>query len=730
MCIIVGAFVVVGAAATATVTVIGIAAYATYRLANALYGYWKSDSEGHSVINAEPSNESEPIPPTSLADDDMAVGDDDPPSLLMKGFMTRIAKGATILLVASTSTALVYSRPKPSSLPGFLVPSQGMRAYGLRSASMLQLPLPAIKSDRIMWKAPLQEDEHVVSYVGWHDKSFSPAYSAVSSTAMVLYKESMLFSSYGSGFVEMDKPEDDVTTLYILSSDHKVVRSMPQYSMPPTMLKLSSSPMPGMSLNCLSLDVKEGEGHGHHQVTGIRVSSPLAPVMCSTTKPPCIEEIKPAAVLTATTIPPTIDMGAAASVVAAAGATMGATPTATTTTTGDGGNPSTTVRDVMFMQAAAPSSLLPPRPVVVVDVGSGIWKAGLNIQSQPDLSFSAIVGRQKYKHVSNQGSSIYVGSFAQSKRGALTLSYPIQHGIVQDWEDLERLWDHTFKDVLRIDPQDHPLLITEPPMMPTSQREEMVEMLFNKFNVPAVYMANEAALTMYATGRQTGCVLNSGHGSTYAVPVFEGYAMAEYTQNLNMGGADLTEFFSTLLRRHQGLLDLFDSSAHREIIRDMKEATCSLALDPYDEWQGQNLSTMPYVLPDGQEIAVGTERYQCPEALFNPALIGKEALGVHEMVHKAITACDRDIQKDLFSSIVLCGGSTLFPNMAPRLMLELFELANAKMAKYIDVLEPQDRANSVWLGGSILASLSTFRNMCITREQFEEVGKSIVRKCY
>jgi actin len=176
----------------------------------------------------------------------------------------------------------------------------------------------------------------------------------------------------------------------------------------------------------------------------------------------------------------------------------------------------------------------------------------------------------------------------------------------------------------------------------------------------------------------------------------------------------------------------FASSAEREIVRDIKEKLSYIALDYEAELQSYEKSAQndkPYELPDGQVITVRDQRFRCPELLFRPSLIGKEYQGVHELTYNSIMKCDVDVRKDLYANIVLSGGTTMFTGIAERLSKEIVKLAPATMK--IKVLAPPERKYSVWIGGSILSSLSTFQTMWITKSEYEESGPSIVhRKCF
>ncbi|XP_005410292.1 PREDICTED: flocculation protein FLO11-like [Chinchilla lanigera] len=344
---------------------------------------------------------------------------------------------------------------------------------------------------------------------------------------------------------------------------------------------------------------------------------------------------------------------------------------------------------------------------VVIDTGMGFTKCGL---AGEDHILTVVPSQvQRLQHPA-QGQPQY--AVPENQDG----SYPVlNRGVVSDWDALEVLWQHLFYCKLGVQPEELAVLVADSPISPRTNREKVAEILFEHFHVPAMQTVHQALLALYAYGRTTGLVLGSGHGTSYVAPILTGQLAPSDTYRLDVAGADLTNYLAQLLQAG-GHSALKTGLAHQ-----IKEACCYVAMDLAAELayiQAQN--PVDFVLPDKQVITLGSERFCCPEALFQPSLVGLNQPGLPQLALLSISRLETKQQEQLLANVVLDGGSTLLRGFPERLKQEL--------GPHACVLGSPHRAVAAWLGGSIMTRRDSFKSLWVSRHEYEEEGPWAIYK--
>ncbi|XP_073278780.1 actin-related protein 2 isoform X2 [Primulina huaijiensis] len=359
------------------------------------------------------------------------------------------------------------------------------------------------------------------------------------------------------------------------------------------------------------------------------------------------------------------------------------------------------------------------RNVVVCDNGTGYVKCGFAGENFPTSVFPCVVGRPMLRYeeslMEQEITDILVGDACLKWRHQLDVSYPVNNGIVQNWDDMEHVWDHAFFSELK------------------------VEVMFEKYNFAGVFIQIQAVLTLYAQGLLTGLVIDSGDGVTHVVPVVDGYSFPHLTKRMNVAGRHITSYLVDLLMRRGYAMN---RTADFETVRTIKEKLCYISYDYKREYQlglETTILVKNYTLPDGRVIKVGTERFQAPEALFTPELIDVEGDGMADMVFHCIQEMDIDNRMMLYQHIVLSGGSTMYPGLPSRLEKEILD-------RYLEVVlkgnkdglkklrlrieDPPRRKHMVYLGGAVLAGImKDAPEFWINRQDYLEEGVACLSKC-
>jgi len=387
---------------------------------------------------------------------------------------------------------------------------------------------------------------------------------------------------------------------------------------------------------------------------------------------------------------------------------------------------------------------LPRDKVVVCDNGSGFVKCGFAGDNFPRATFPCMVGRPMLRYeesVTDQlVKDIVVGQDCSDQRHSLEVTYPISNGIVKNWEDMHYIWSHTFNDILKIDPKECRILLTDPPLNPTKNREQMFQTMFETWGFAGAFIQVQAVLTLYAQGLLTGLVVDSGDGVTHVVPVVDGYSFPHCTKRLNVAGRHITTHLVDLLLR-RGYA--FNRTADFDTVRQIKEELCYVSYDYERDLKLAQETThivKSYTLPDGRVIKVGAERFMAPEAMFRPEMVDAgDNGGIATCVYKCITEMDIDCRMTLYQHIVMSGGSSMYPGMPSRLEKEVRDLYLKHTLKgnkdglkrlRLRVEDPPRRRHMVFLGGAVLADIMRDKpEFWVSKQEWEEEGARSLRKC-
>ncbi|XP_062969696.1 uncharacterized protein LOC134390366 [Cynocephalus volans] len=344
---------------------------------------------------------------------------------------------------------------------------------------------------------------------------------------------------------------------------------------------------------------------------------------------------------------------------------------------------------------------------VVIDTGTGFTKCGL---AGEDHVLSVVPSQVQLLQHPAQDQPPY--AVPESREGSYSV---LNRGVVSDWDALEVLWQHLFYCRLGVKTEELAVLVADSPISPRTNREKVAEILFEHFHVPAMQTVHQALLALYAYGRTTGLVLGSGHGTSYVAPILTGDLAPLDTYRLDVAGADLTKHLAQLLQASGHSLPKVG------LVNQIKEACCYVAMDMAAEMaHTQAKAQVDFVLPDKQVITLGSERFCCPEALFQPTLLGVNQPGLSQLALLSISRLEAKQQEQLLANVVLDGGSTLVSGFPERLRQELGSGAT--------VLGSPHRAVAAWLGGSIMASRDSFQSLWLSRHEYEEEGPWAIYK--
>ena len=399
---------------------------------------------------------------------------------------------------------------------------------------------------------------------------------------------------------------------------------------------------------------------------------------------------------------------------------------------------------------------------LVFDLGTFNHRIGYSGEDSPKYVYQPLIGINSDKYYFNEFGLRY------NAKNTKIHTFMNQDGTIKDFDLFEKTLDNLLKEDMALNLSDHPLLFSEPSLHNKNNRKNLAEFMFEKYKIPAIYICKSAVLAGFSCGRSTCIVFDSGHNTTYAVPVNDGYALQKCLIKNNIAGDYITQLIKKKLESKNVAINpfytfkikkdgekfenifikdeemaLYDKSYENfwktEIIRDLKE-TCLITNDEAlqydiekDEFISKSITPeLVYYLPDKTTVNLNQDRISILERVFNPIKEYPGFGGYHQMVNDAISKADLEIKKDLYSNIFLCGGNTLFSGFPERFQKQISNI-NKQIYKLKIITHPSntERKFATWIGGSILSSLGTFHQLWVSKAEFEEHGGETIieRKC-
>eukprot|EP00210_Caulerpa_lentillifera_P000152 g147.t1 len=357
---------------------------------------------------------------------------------------------------------------------------------------------------------------------------------------------------------------------------------------------------------------------------------------------------------------------------------------------------------------------------IVLDNGSGYIKTGLANNHELPIVVPQLIGRAKLRKIHSVDRETFIGSRAQQMSSVSFISSPSDRGIIHSYDDQSSIFENVLCNELQIDPYEHSLLISTLPVPNQYQEKRMTSELFEKLYVQSLVKKPDSVLTLLDAGLVTGVVLDCGDSISHSSSIYHGNVLLNSVQKLQVGGKDVSEYLSRVVSRESGFYTKTRSAL--EQIRSLKESLLSLRKSLRNKSNLRKVSALDYNLPDGQKIHIDSdaipELYKATEVLFNPDMVGVYENGVVEMLLSSIEESDPLLQEILFDNVVLSGGSSLLSGFKKRVEIGSMDLCGLK-PKIVSLSSPQ---LSVYRGGVILANLSSFQKMSVTRQEYFEEG--------
>ena len=349
---------------------------------------------------------------------------------------------------------------------------------------------------------------------------------------------------------------------------------------------------------------------------------------------------------------------------------------------------------------------------IIMDTGNWSCKIGISTEDFPRAVIPTLASDTEIPEDLLFGKNALDSSNNKGTKNLLNC------GNVQNWNLMELFWKQAFKTSLQNDAIINPVLVNFYPNSNKFTKEKQVQIFFENFNVPNYFAISNSQLILYSSGRVTGLVLDSGHHVTSVVPVIDGTPQYWCQSTINFGGNDITQFLAT------------SPLTCKNLSQEIKERHCKVSLDFEREIAENKLSSAQNLitLPDGTTFEMRDYAICAPEGVFRPEIIGRNVIGISDLVLSAFAKCDQDLRKDLLNNVVVAGGNTCFLNFNERLQKEL-QIKTSSTTK-VKCLNYSDKITSLWFGGAVISGLGSLQPLWVSKADYDEHGPSIIhRKC-
>ena len=360
---------------------------------------------------------------------------------------------------------------------------------------------------------------------------------------------------------------------------------------------------------------------------------------------------------------------------------------------------------------------------LIIDCGSGYCKAGYSGYMNPAVTIPTVVWHPQSNNMitKDDESSLLFGNKAMEAENGVLIR-PVKKRKIIEWDDYEIFLNNLFINELKIKTEENGIFITEAPLTLKSSRERLTELLFEKFDIPFIFITNGAVLTSYGAFKYSTFVLDCGYDSSTVIPVDNGYPYSSCIKTIDVGGMDISEYLIKKLIKKG-----YDERIIKKNIKLIKEKYCYI-----DNGNKINDGIENIKLPDGTEIKLEEEKTLCTEILFHPEMINKTVGGIDYILCSSISSIDH-MTKNKFdgNNVIISGGSSLFEGFSEKLKKEIGTLYGGKYKDRMEIIDIKEKNNLQFIGASIYSLMQIFKGLCTTKEEYKEYGPAAVHnKCF